>query len=213
MRNRRRCVARPVIGPRVGIIAWDRDETCEMLPMFQVLQMRAEGGSLLMPEKGRWPLVQQLTLDERQVSEIRRLAREEQSDAVRAHVRQLLEPMIESLLRLVSQNPGAAAEGLSVEVELKAIPAGDKSWYTTAEMAEHFRVSQQQVRRWCEQGKLDAERTPGGTWRILPPRTLRPLQLPAHRRKSVRAVAGKWRERPDAVGRLREHLSEVRSTE
>jgi excisionase family DNA binding protein len=183
--------------------------------MFQMLQMREERGSVLMPGpvKGMWPLLTQWTLNEQQVAEIRRLVREEQKDAVRAHIRQILEPMVESLLLTVSQDPVAAAKGLRFEVELKAIPAGDKTSYTTAEIAERFRVSQQQVRRWCEQGKLDAERTPGGTWRILPPRTVRPLQGPTHQRKSVRSVSGKWTDRAAAMESLREHVRESRVTE
>ena len=192
----------------LGIIPWVRDETCEMLPMLDALHMRERGGILPVRDREGWPLV--LTLDERQVSEIRRLVRDDQADAVRERIRQLLEPMVESLLRLVSQNPKAAAEGLRVVLDLKAIPAGDKGSFTTAEVAERFRVSQQQVRRWCEQGRLDAERTPGGTWRILPPRGVRPLPLPGQRRKPVRAVAGKWKDRPDAMNRLREHLNDSR---
>lgn len=38
--------------------------------------------------------------------------------------------------------------------------------FTTAEVAEKFRVGKRTVYRWIEKGRLDAFQTPGGHWRV-----------------------------------------------
>lgn len=39
-------------------------------------------------------------------------------------------------------------------------------WWTVREVANLLRYDASTVRRWCETGKIDAGRMPGGTWRI-----------------------------------------------
>lgn len=41
-----------------------------------------------------------------------------------------------------------------------------KLFFTPAEVAKRVGCSRQTVVKWCEQGRLDATRTPGGHWRI-----------------------------------------------
>jgi excisionase family DNA binding protein len=45
-------------------------------------------------------------------------------------------------------------------------PVKTKTYYTTGEIAKVFEVSDRMVRKWCEQGRISALRTPGGVWRI-----------------------------------------------
>ena len=56
------------------------------------------------------------------------------------------------------------SEGEAFQVEIR--PVASQSYYKTAEVAAAFQVSDRMVRRWCEQGKIEATQTPGGTWRI-----------------------------------------------
>jgi len=44
--------------------------------------------------------------------------------------------------------------------------ASQQRFLTTREVAEMFDVSSRMVRRWCEDQRVRASRTPGGHWRI-----------------------------------------------
>ncbi|WP_165907979.1 helix-turn-helix domain-containing protein [Hydrogenispora ethanolica] len=56
----------------------------------------------------------------------------------------------------------SAAEELQIDI----YPVTAKAYYKTAEIATAFQVSDRMVRKWCEQGKIQAIQTPGGAWRI-----------------------------------------------
>jgi len=142
---------------------------------------------------------QQLVLSEEEVDKIRLLVQQDQRESARDQIKEeLLDPMIDALLRIVQQNPDAARKGVKIEIMLQADRVDDRPTLTTAEVATRHRVSQQQVRRWCEQGLLPAVRTPGGTWRILQTQVL-PL-VPTHRKpKAVAKVAGRWVGRRDEL--------------
>lgn len=123
-------------------------------------------------------------------------------------LRQIVRPMLDVIKRLVRENPEAAARGIRVTIGVKAAPY-DAEYVGTSEVAKFFGVSQQQVRRWCEQGRIQGERTPGGTWRIpmsqfdgvgfIPPKAKR-------KRQDIRSVAGAWKGHED----LRRELEEGR---
>jgi excisionase family DNA binding protein len=51
------------------------------------------------------------------------------------------------------------------QVEAEEAPGAD-AMLTVAEVASHFAVTPQAVYKWCEAGKIDFERTPGGGYRI-----------------------------------------------
>lgn len=71
---------------------------------------------------------------------------------------------------------------LSVDTHVQSSPA--PSLVTVSALARVLRVSDRQVRRWCESGLVQATRTPGGHYRI--PRSelerLRTPVAPAHPR-------------------------------
>lgn len=95
-------------------------------------------------------------------------------------------------------------------MEVRPGPTSGKFLGTT-EAAERLRVSQQQIRRWCEEGRIRAERTPGGTWRI-PAEQFEGVGMlrlyAAGKRADIRGVAGAWKDHPELVQALREREDE-----
>ncbi|NLW46165.1 MAG: helix-turn-helix domain-containing protein [Firmicutes bacterium] len=67
------------------------------------------------------------------------------------------------LLAHLNQIAESTAEAYQIDI----YPVKEKLYYTTAEIAKIFEVSDRMVRKWCEQGKIHALQTPGGAWRIL----------------------------------------------
>lgn len=51
------------------------------------------------------------------------------------------------------------------QVEAEEVPEAEVM-LSVAEVASHFGVTPQAVYKWCEAGKIDFERTPGGSYRI-----------------------------------------------
>lgn len=43
---------------------------------------------------------------------------------------------------------------------------GTLEWWTVRELANLLRYDASTIRRWCETGRIVANRMPGGTWRI-----------------------------------------------
>ena len=147
---------------------------------------------------------QALVLSQEDVAKLRLLDRPDQREAARAQLEEeLVGPMIDALLRIVQQTPDAAKAGVKIEITLQTVPKDRRPKLTTAEVAAQHRVSQQQVRRWCEQGLIPAVRTPGGTWRILQPDIVCPLITTKSRRKRVDGVAGRWQGRREELAQYR----------
>ncbi len=113
-------------------------------------------------------------------------------------LKEVIWPLVQSLQSFINKNPEVVEHGFQVQFNMQTRHARDKRHLTTGQVAERHGVSQQQVRRWCEQGLIDAERTPGGTWRIPADYVTIPLK---RRRKlrDVKSVAGAWKDRPDLV--------------
>lgn len=153
----------------------------------------------------------ELEIDDRLVEQLRRVAEEDQKEALsRELVDRVVRPLYRAISALANRDPERARRGLRITLEVRAEPVSG-TLLSTAEVAERFRVSQQQVRRWCEDGLIRAERTPGGTWRI-PAEQFegvgRLLPGGPRRRVDVRDVAGAWKDHPELVRALREREDE-----
>ena len=110
-------------------------------------------------------------------------------------VNEVARQMVQTIRQLASENPAEVENGIRVVLNWNTWPkAGD--YVGTAYIAERFGMSQQQVRRWCEEGRIIAEQTPGGTWRI-PASQFKGLGAIAskekRKRKSIQSVAGAWK--------------------
>ena len=140
-------------------------------------------------------------INEQMVKRIQNLPdREMDEDLVHEVARQ----MVQTIRQLVSENPSEVENGIRVVLDFNTSPiAGD--YVGTTDIAERFGMSQQQVRRWCEEGRIIAEQTPGGTWRI-PTSQFKGLGAMAsqakRKRKSFQSVAGAWKGHDE----LREEL-------
>lgn len=150
-------------------------------------------------------------LDRHTIKEIQRLQPIAEADQREAFIQEITEkitfPLLRAIQAVINENPDAATEGMRVLVELKAHRSVPQDYATTSEIAERFRVSQQQVRRWCESGKIVAERTPGGTWRI-PTAQFKGvgamLPLPSKKKqRPIDEVAGAWEGRHDLAESFR----------
>lgn len=81
-------------------------------------------------------------------------------------------------------------------VQIDIYQAKPDTFYSTSMVAEAFQVSDRMVRKWCEQGKIYALRTPGGSWRIVGSqfadlRKIRAFQATADR------IDERFREQPE----------------
>jgi len=76
-------------------------------------------------------------------------------------------------------NAAADVERLGVETRLKALrlasawqrhiddrSQGEPGWLTAAQVAAHYGVTPQAVYKWIGSGRVKAEQTPGGSWRL-----------------------------------------------
>jgi excisionase family DNA binding protein len=76
-------------------------------------------------------------------------------------------------------NAAADVERLGVETRLKALrlagawqrhiddrSQGESGWLTAAQVAAHYGVTPQAVYKWIGAGRVKAEQTPGGSWRL-----------------------------------------------
>ena len=119
-------------------------------------------------------------------------------------VREVARQMVQTIRQLVSENPSEVENGIRVVLDFKTLPNAD-DYVGTADIAGRFGMSQQQVRRWCEERRIIAEQTPGGTWRI-PASQFKGLGTMAsnakRKRKSIQSVAGAW----EGHEKLREEL-------
>lgn len=66
-------------------------------------------------------------------------------------------------------------------------------WLTPADVGRLLGASPDSVRRWCEQGRLPGQRTPGGHWRI----ARRDLEQVEAFRQSLSLTAESWDTDPD----------------
>lgn len=151
-------------------------------------------------------------IDQKMVAQFREKVIEDQEEALKGELlRKVVQPVLEEIQSLVSQNPEAAKRGFKVITYVQVGQAKDE-FLTTAEVARKFRVSQQQVRRWCATGKIIAEPTPGGTWRIPAAQfggtgAFVPFGE-RNKPKDIRTVAGAWKDRPDLIHALEEQRDE-----
>lgn len=153
-----------------------------------------------------------LNLDRQTVEALRRTAASDQRAALREHLlEQVVDPMLEAITKLINENPDAARQGLRLELTIQAERL-EGEYLTTAEVARRFRVSQQQVRRWCESGRIQAERTPGGTWRIPAAQFQGKLTfVPFERKRKPKGwagLAGAWKDYPELGRQIREDREE-----
>lgn len=86
----------------------------------------------------------------------------------------------------------STAEALQIDV----YPLVSKTYYKTGEIAEAFQVSDRMVRKWCEQGKVAALRTPGGAWRI-PVSQFPDLQKVRQFQETADQINVKFKNHPD----------------
>ncbi len=76
-------------------------------------------------------------------------------------------------------NAAADVERLGIETRLKALrlagawqrhiddrSQGEPEWLTAAQVAAHYGVTPQAVYKWIAAGRVSAEQTPGGSWRL-----------------------------------------------
>lgn len=122
---------------------------------------------------------------------------------------EIVTPMIKVIQQLVRENPDQAKKGLKVTIDVKSHESLDVEYYTTAEVAEMYRMSQQQVRRWCESGQIKGIRSPGGSWRIDASQFEGVgFLVPKGRRKrtDIKSISGAWKDNAEA----RRELGEVR---
>lgn len=77
----------------------------------------------------------------------------------------IVRPMLQLMEKLVRETHDDA-QTVRIIIELNGSPAPEKEYLSTAEVAALFQMSQQQVRRWCESGKIRAFQSPQGTWKI-----------------------------------------------
>lgn len=153
-----------------------------------------------------------VSLDREMVEELRRIAASDQREALKENLLQhVVEPMLEAITKLINENPDAARQGLRLELTIQAERL-EGEYLTTAEVARRFRVSQQQVRRWCESGRIQAERTPGGTWRIPAAQFQGKLTfVPFERKRKPKdwaGLAGAWKDYPELGRQIREDREE-----
>lgn len=117
-------------------------------------------------------------------------------------LKNIVSPMFAEIRRMIHADPEAAKNGITIAIEVKGEKhAAQEDLLTTAEVAELYRMSQQQVRRWCEAGQIQAYRGPGGSWRI-PSFQFRKVGILApfkKERRPIEDVAGVWKNREDLV--------------
>lgn len=171
----------------------------ETLVKLEVLPLRARSDKFREKrQSGEGARAVSVVIDPETAVQLRQIADEDQTRALSEDLlRKVVWPLMKAVQSLINQNPEAAERGLTVQVRVEAQRVHGE-FLTTAEVARRFRVSQQQVRRWCEQGLIQAERTPGGTWRIPADVAFLPISK-ARRPRDVRTVAGVWKDRPDLV--------------
>lgn len=118
----------------------------------------------------------------------------------------VVRPMLEMLRQMARENAGDPEKSLKVTIELKS-QSSSGEYLSTNDVASKLRMSQQQVRRYCEEGKIKAEKTLGGTWRILASQFEGVAYLTPkikHKRRDISSVAGAWEGREDIWHELQE---------
>lgn len=148
------------------------------------------------------------SLDRQAVEELRRIAPSGQREALKEKLLQhVVDTMLDAITKVVNEAPGGAGQGLRLELTIRA-ERHDEEYLTTAEVARRFRVSQQQVRRWCESGRIQADRTPGGTWRIPAVQFQgKPTFVAFERKRKPKdwaGLAGVWKDCPELGRQIRE---------
>ncbi|MDA8346717.1 MAG: helix-turn-helix domain-containing protein [Thermaerobacter sp.] len=138
-----------------------------------------------------------------------------ESDQRAAHVnemitqvtRQLVARFVRRVVDEVRTDPSVLKENRSYSLVVAFGQTDKGEWLSTAEVAEMFQVSQQQVRRWCESGKFRNVRTPGGTYRISKGDVVKGLQSgtePASRKPDPSEYVGVWANNKTLVEEIRE---------
>lgn len=149
----------------------------------------------------------EVNLSQAELIQLRRIADSDQEEALLLEfAHRIVKPLLLQIRALMNENPEAAKQGVQIALVAKTADLPDDIFMTTAEVGELFRVSQQQVRRWCEEGRVSAERTPGGSWRI--PRSQFDGVGFLNRTKQagkagIREVAGGWNGRKELMDALR----------
>lgn len=121
--------------------------------------------------------------------------------------RQLVAKVARRVLDEVRVDPSVLNENRSYSLIVTFDQTDNGEWLSTTEVAEMFRVSQQQVRRWCESGKVRNVRTPGGTYRIFKGDVLRGLQSgtePVAEKPDPSVYVGGWAGNKALVEEIRQ---------
>lgn len=122
-------------------------------------------------------------------------------------LKNIVSPMFAEIRRMMHADPEAAKNGITITIDVRGEKRTMKEEFlTTAEVADLYRMSQQQVRRWCEAGQIQAYRGPGGSWRIpsFQFRKVGILTAFKKERRPIEDVAGVWKDRDDLVDRYKE---------
>lgn len=150
--------------------------------------------------------VPSLDFDEQTLLEILQDDPDRELDAEVLH--EIVHPMLDIMRQLIRENPQQAKKGLRISINIKSQDSPDTEYLTTAEVAKLYRMSQQQIRRWCESGKIIALRAPGGSWRIQASQFegVAGYVVPKGRKqkRDVNSIAGAWKDNKEALRELRE---------
>ena len=165
----------------------------------------------LQSRRGGIHVEETLELTPEMIRELKAVTYSDQSTAqagsmIEQATRQLITRLARRVVDVERTDPSALQEHRSYSVMLIVEQIADGEWLSTAEVAELFKVSQQQVRRWCEAGKFQTFRTPGGTYRISKRDVLTGLKSgskrPAHGLNPVEH-AGAWAKNRALVEEVR----------